>query len=135
LFAAARDNRIKALIAYDGSMRYYPGLVEAGHVHPERMTLPLLFFTRGNLSLEDWDGYHGVGKDGSNVLNAWTHGDLWTIRMLGMSHPEFASDDATAMTFLKSTPAENGVPKHFMSLNFRPAQPLSRSHAGSRADP
>lgn len=92
LFAAARDDRIKALIALDGSMRYYPGLVEqAGDVHPERMTLPLLFFARGNLSLEDWDGYHGVGKEGQNVLNAWTHGDLWTIRMLGMSHPEFAS--------------------------------------------
>lgn len=180
LFAAARDSRIKALVAFDGSMRYYPGLVEkAGYVHPERMTLPLLFFTRGNLSLEDWDSYHGVGKDGSNVLNAWTHGDLWTIRMLGMSHPEFASmyqraesdqrfaenqvadygrgdtnvsyawvarytlgfldaslkDDASAMTFLKNTPAENGVPKHFMSLNFRPAQPLSRSHTGSKANP
>lgn len=180
LFAAARDNRIKGLIAFDGSMRYYPGLVEkAGYVHPERMTIPLLFFTRGNLSLEDWDSYHGVGKDGPNVLNAWTHGDLWTIRMLGMSHPEFASmyqraeseqrfaenqvadygrddanvsyawvarytlgfldaylkDDASAMTFLKNTPAENGVPKHFMSSNFRVAQPLSRSSAGLKADP
>lgn len=180
LFAAARDNRIKALIAFDGSMRYYPGLVEkAGYVHPAHMTIPLLFFTRGNLSLEDWDSYHGVGKDGPNVLNAWTHGDLWTIRMLGMSHPEFASmyqraesdqrfaenqvadygrgdanvsyawvarytlgflnaylkGDASAMTFLKNTPAENRVPKHFMSVNFRAAQPLSRSHAGSKADP
>lgn len=180
LFAAARDSRIKALVAFDGSMRYYPGLVEkAGYVHPERMTLPLLFFTRGNLSLEDWDSYHGVGKYGPNVLNAWKHGDLWTIRMLGMSHPEFASmyqraesdrrfaenqvadygrgdvnvsyawmarytlgfldaylkDDASAMTFLKNTPAENGVPKHFMSANFRAAQPLSRSHAGSKANP
>jgi dienelactone hydrolase len=180
LFAAARDNRIKVLIAFDGSMRYYPGLVEkAGYVHPERMTIPLLFFTRGNLSLEDWDGYHGVGKDGPNVLNAWTHGDLWTIRMLGMSHPEFASmyqraeserrfaenqvadygrgdtnvsyawvarytlgfldaylkDDASAMTFLKNTPAENGVPKHLMSSNFRVAQPLSRSRTGSKTDP
>jgi pimeloyl-ACP methyl ester carboxylesterase len=34
LFAAARDNRIKALIALDGSMRYFPGLVkQAGDVH------------------------------------------------------------------------------------------------------
>ena len=28
LFAAARDNRIDALVALDGSMRYFPGLVE-----------------------------------------------------------------------------------------------------------
>jgi len=92
LFAAARDSRIKALVAFDGSLRYCPGLVEkAGDVHPERMTLPLLFFTRGDLSLEDWDSYHGVGKEGPNVLNAWTHGDLWDIRMLGMLHPGFAS--------------------------------------------
>ncbi len=46
LFAAARDSRIDALVSMDGSMRYYPGLVKmAGDVHPERMTIPLLFFT------------------------------------------------------------------------------------------
>jgi dienelactone hydrolase len=166
LFAAARDSRIKALAAFDGSMRYYPGLVEkAGDVYPERMTIPLLFFTRGNLSLEDWNRYHGVGKDGPNVLNAWSHGDLLTVRMLGMSHPEFASmyqrkknqqqfaedqvadygrddanvsyawvarytlrfldaylkSDASATTFLKNIPTDNGVPKHFISAKFHAA--------------
>src|SRR5258708_31554913 len=40
LFAAARDNRIDALVALDGSMRYFPGLVkDSGYVHPEDMTL------------------------------------------------------------------------------------------------
>ena len=54
LFAAARDPRIEALVSMDGSMRYYPGLVKmAGDVHPERMTLPLLFFTRNPSLLED----------------------------------------------------------------------------------
>ena len=38
LFAAARDNRIDALVALDGSMRYYPGLVKtAGDVHPDQI--------------------------------------------------------------------------------------------------
>ena len=47
MFAAARDSRIDALVSMDGSMRYYPGLVKiAGDVHPARMTIPLLFFTR-----------------------------------------------------------------------------------------
>jgi len=46
LFAAARDSRIDALVALDGSMRYFPGLIkESGEVHPEDMTLPLLFFS------------------------------------------------------------------------------------------
>ena len=49
LIAAARDPRIDALTEMDGSMRYYPGLVKkAGDVHPERMTIPLLFFTQGD---------------------------------------------------------------------------------------
>src|SRR6187402_989182 len=53
LFAAARDDRIDALIALDGSMRYFPGLVRnAGYVHPDKMTIPLLFFTEGELTLE-----------------------------------------------------------------------------------
>ena len=58
LFAAARDNRIDALVALDGSMRYYPGLVKAaGDVHPEQMTIPLLFFAQGDMTLEDQARY------------------------------------------------------------------------------
>jgi hypothetical protein len=30
-------------------------------------------------------------KVGPNVLNAWIHGDLLTVNMLGMAHPEFSS--------------------------------------------
>jgi hypothetical protein len=97
LFASARDSRIDALIEMDGSMRYYPGLVKkAEDVHPERMTIPLLCFTR-NVSLEelDNDGVSGADKDGPNILNAWIHGDLHTVNMLGMAHPEFSSDVPT----------------------------------------
>ncbi len=93
LFAVARDPRIDALVELDGSLRYYPGLVKrAGDVHPERMTIPLLCFTR-NLSLEDLenDDVPPADKDGPNVLNAWIHGDLLTVNMLGMAHPEFSS--------------------------------------------
>jgi hypothetical protein len=70
LFASARDSRIDALIEMDGSLRYYPGLVKkAGDVHPDRMTIPLLCFTR-NVSLEnlDNDGVSAADKDGPNVL-------------------------------------------------------------------
>jgi predicted dienelactone hydrolase len=168
LFASARDPRIDALVEMDGSMRYYPGLVKrAGDVHPERMTIPLLCFTR-NASLEDLenDDAPPTDKVGPNLLNAWIHGDLLTVNMLGMAHSEFSSmfqrresaqrfaenrvadydredantsyawvalytlnfldsylkHDSTAKAFLEKTPAENGVPKHFMGIKFSPAQ-------------
>jgi dienelactone hydrolase len=96
LFAAARDPRIQVLAEMDGSMRYYPGLVaEAGDIHPEQLKMPLLCFTSNDMSyIEDLDkNYHGPSNDriGRSVLNAWTHGDVTTINMVGMSHPEFCS--------------------------------------------
>jgi tetratricopeptide (TPR) repeat protein len=93
LFAAARDNRIDALVALDGSMRYYPGLVKAaGDVHPEQMSIPLLFFAQGGLTLEDQARYlNGPDNQGPSVLNAWTHGDLVLVRMLGFVHVEHSS--------------------------------------------
>jgi pimeloyl-ACP methyl ester carboxylesterase len=168
LFASARDPRIDALVEMDGSMRYDPGLVKrAGDVHPERMTIPLLCFTR-NVSLEDLenDDVPPADRVGPSVLNAWIHGELVTVNMLGMAHPEFSSmfqrresaqrftenqvadygredantsyawvalytlnfldaylkHDSSAKAFLERTPAENGVPKHFMDIRFRHAQ-------------
>jgi dienelactone hydrolase len=168
LFAAARDPRIDALVSMDGTMRYYPGLVtRAGDVHPERMTIPLLFFAQ-NVSLEDRarDDAPLADKLGPNVLNEWQHGDLLMVNMLGMSHPEFSSmfqrrqnasqfaqnqiadfgrddantgyawvalytlkfldaylkHDASAKAFLVRTPAENGVPRHFMGITMQPGR-------------
>ena len=180
LFAASRDPRITALAEMDGSMRYFPGLVrKAGDVHPERMSIPLLFFTSEYPNfLEDFEKYsEGPPEDrvGPNVLNAWIHGDLFTVNMIGMAHGEFSSmfqrrksaqsfaedqiadygrddantshawvvrytlnfldaslkHDATASAFLKRTPAENGVPRHFMAISFRAAQAARLSEAGA----
>ena len=92
LFAAARDNRIDALVALDGSMRYFPGLVkQAGDVHPDQMTIPLLFL-KGETSLEDQARLDTIfHSEGPNVLNQWTHGDLISVQMLGFVHPLFTS--------------------------------------------
>jgi tetratricopeptide (TPR) repeat protein len=92
LFAAARDNRIGALFALDGSMRYFPGLVKAADVHPEYMTIPMLFFTQGPTSLEQ-EARRTInkGNDGPSVLNAWTHGDLITVDDLALVHVEHSS--------------------------------------------
>ncbi len=92
VFAAARDNRITALVAMDGSLRYFPGLVkQATDVRPETMTLPLLYF-KGATSLEGQARLEEEFKSqGPNVLNGWTHGDLLSVDMLGLVHPEFSS--------------------------------------------
>ncbi len=93
VFAAARDPRITALVELDGSMRYFPGLLQqAGDVHPEAMTIPLLFF-KGRGSLETQAQLEANFKQaaGPNPLNAWTHGDLMSVEMLGLIHPEFNS--------------------------------------------
>ena len=93
LFAASSDNRIKALVSLDGSERYFPGLVEASKtVRPGTMTIPLIYFEEGDQSLEDQDRLNSrFHADGPNVLNQWVHGDLITVRMLGLFHPEFCS--------------------------------------------
>ena len=93
LFAAARDSRIDALVALDGSMRYYPGLIkDAGDVHPDRMTIPLLFFTEGEMTIEDLDReLNSPANHGPSPLNEWTHGDLVMVHMMGMVHTEFSS--------------------------------------------
>jgi len=168
LFAASHDNRIDALVALDGSTRYFPGLVKEGGVHPELMTLPLLYFTQGEITLEDQEHYFKDEKNPApNVLNEWTHGDLITVHDLALVHVEHSSmyqrnedvwkgfaeqqkadygredgvvgyawiarytlhflnaylkHDADSLAWLKKTPAENGVPKHLMTVNFRAAK-------------
>jgi tetratricopeptide (TPR) repeat protein len=181
LFAAARDNRIDALVALDGSMRYYPGLVKAaGDVHPDQMAIPLLFFAQGGMTLEDQARYlNGPDNQGPSVLNAWTHGDFVLVRMLGFVHVEHSSmyqrnediwkkfpeeqiadygredgivgyawiarytlhfldaylkHDAASMAWLKKTPAENGAPKHFLSVSYRPAKGVPATLDAFRAE-
>jgi pimeloyl-ACP methyl ester carboxylesterase len=177
LVAAARDDRIGALVSLDGSLRQYPGLLkQAGDVHPEEMGIPMIYFAKQEDTLEHW----ALGSEvnaGPNVLNAWTHGDLITVRMLGLVHEEMSSmfqrneavwdrfaneqnadygredgilgygliarytlrfldaylkHDSTAMAFLKKTPAENGVPTHFMAVRFRAAVGVPPSLTGFR---
>jgi len=93
VFAAARDSRVDALVALDGSLRYYPSLVkQAGDVHPERLTVPLLYFAQSQMDLEYAARELNSGQlDGPNVLNSWTHGDLVLAHMLGLAHAEFST--------------------------------------------
>jgi len=91
LVAAARDDRIRALVSLDGSLRQYPGLLkQSGDVHPEEMAIPMIYFAKQEDTLEHW----ALGSEvnaGPSVLNSWTHGDLITVRMLGLVHEEMSS--------------------------------------------
>jgi tetratricopeptide (TPR) repeat protein len=72
-------------------MRYFPGLVQqSGYVHPDTMTIPLLFLA-GRASPEGQAQLEADFKNaaGPSVLNEWTHGDLLTVQMEEMIHPEF----------------------------------------------
>ncbi|HEY4009786.1 MAG TPA: hypothetical protein VGM11_06520 [Acidobacteriaceae bacterium] len=96
LFAAARDNRIGALVALDGSMRYEPELIqEAGDVQPSKIKLPLLYFAEGNFTLEEIASQYDDSKKGMHLnpeaLNQWTGGDCIIVYMLGLIHEEFSS--------------------------------------------
>ena len=64
----------------------------SGYVHPDEMTLPLLFFTQGAISLEEQaKDFASKDNDGPNVLNAWTHGDLITVDDMALTHVEHSS--------------------------------------------
>jgi dienelactone hydrolase len=47
VLAAAQDDRIGALVALDGSVRYYPAIAQAAtYATPERLAVPLLYNRR-----------------------------------------------------------------------------------------
>ena len=93
VIAAARDTRIDALVALDGSLRYWPGIItQASDVRPENFTIPLMFFFgQGTVESQELLEKQSPLVHGPSVLNAWVHGDLVSVRMLGMSHPQFNS--------------------------------------------
>lgn len=90
VFVAARDSRVKALVALDGSVRYWPERVrEAGYVLPSRVTVPLLFLAARPRSLED---LARRGKPVTSFLNELKYADLYTVTLPAMEHYAFASD-------------------------------------------
>lgn len=92
VLAASRDNRITTLVELDGSIRYFPGLAREIGIEPERIAKPMLFFTRGAISMEDTDLHHPTAAQvGPSVLNHWTNADLLTVHEMALDHNEFSS--------------------------------------------
>jgi hypothetical protein len=83
----AADSHISASVALDGSFRYEPPPnVDAG-----KITIPLLFFSRGETPLATSVVSESPVKQDPRVVNDWTHGDIFQIRMLAISHIQFSS--------------------------------------------
>jgi len=143
LFAAARDKRIDALISLDGSFRYSPGTVqEAGDVHPDQMLIPLLVFSRAEETIEVWDAMHQGKNQGGlapNVLNEWTHGDLFHIRLLAVSHIQFSSLYQRSERFRKEalqfSPADYSLEEGAESYNWMARYTLEFLDAYLKHDP
>jgi dienelactone hydrolase len=105
LYAAAKDSRILAMAELDTSFRYYPGLVkDTGYVHPNHMTIPMLYLSHGEDSEEIVARRNMPSELGPSVLNAWTHGDLIYVNMMGLVHGEFSSMAQRNETFWKNYP-------------------------------
>ena len=89
--AASRDPRIKALVSLEGSVRYFPELVDGGkdalrNVTPARVAVPLLYVAAGP------DPIEAPGKGtGYSFIDEMRHADVYLVTMQPMQHVDFAS--------------------------------------------
>jgi len=93
--AAAKDDRIKALVSLDGSVRYFPQLVDGGkdairYVTPTQLAVPMLFVAARPASIESLSRR---GKSTSySLLNQMNYADRLLVTMHPMEHANFAAD-------------------------------------------
>ncbi|QYF94154.1 dienelactone hydrolase family protein [Massilia sp. PAMC28688] len=94
VLAAARDDRIGAVVSLDGSVRAHSQYVDgsstaARYVLPERLTAPMLYVGARPHSAET------INKHGLNIsyslLNKMVHADTYILTMNPMSHSDFDS--------------------------------------------
>ena len=91
VFAASRDSRIKALVALDGSIRYFPKLAAEGvDVNGSTVTVPMLYVAARSLPVEDNVAY-GVDVSGS-FLNQMKYSDVYRVTMTPMDHANFSAE-------------------------------------------
>ena len=160
VLAAAKDDRINALVALDGSVRYFPSIVQAAaYATPERLALPMLYLGAIPQTAEVMNRSKQVPT--YSLMNQMKYADLYNATMYTMAHAAFQSEslrlgpehrfgeysrdeatlahgwmgryvhafldaylknDAPARKFMHSTPRENGVPAHLLSLDTQGAQ-------------
>lgn len=88
--AASRDSRIKALVGLDGSLRYFPELVDGGKdaargVTPARVAVPLLYLGAGPATRGE------AGATAYSFMDEMKYSDVYIVSLLPMRHHDFAS--------------------------------------------
>ena len=91
VLAAAKDNRVTALVALDGSVRYFPAIVQAAtYATPERLALPMLYLGGTPQTAETMNRYKQVPT--FSLMNQMKYADLYNATMYTMSHAAFQSE-------------------------------------------
>jgi dienelactone hydrolase len=92
VLAAARDDRIKALVALDGSVRYYPAVAQAAtYATPERLALPVLYLGAKPSNAEQINrNKHQIPT--YSLLNEMKYANVYDVTMYTMTHAAFQSD-------------------------------------------
>ena len=88
VMAAAKDSRIDALIALDGSVRSYPDVIDQSRfLTPDRITVPLLYVAATPRHLEDLPA--DMNQDRS-FLNKMKYADLYRVTLAPYIHGNFS---------------------------------------------
>lgn len=92
VLAAARDDRISALVSLDGSVRYFPAVVQqALYATPERLALPMLYLGAKPSNAEAMNRAKQVAASYS-LMNRMDYSDLYNVTMYTMEHAAFQSE-------------------------------------------
>jgi dienelactone hydrolase len=92
VLAAARDDRISALVSLDGSVRYFPAVVQqALYATPERLALPMLYLGAKPSTAEAMNRAKQVAAS-SSLMNRMKYSDLYNVTMYTMEHAAFQSE-------------------------------------------
>lgn len=90
VLAAAKDERIKALVCIDGAVRYYNSLiVQARYAVPENLKTPLLYLAQSPASMEANIRFK-EDMTGS-FISRMTKADVYMLTMYPMDHVHFGS--------------------------------------------
>ncbi|WP_296948662.1 dienelactone hydrolase family protein [uncultured Massilia sp.] len=93
VLAAARDDRIRAVVSLDGSLRAAVEYVNGGpraarYVTPESLDIPLLYVNRVQGAGQGADDENGIGTD---LLARLRYADVYLATMDTASHMDFSS--------------------------------------------
>ncbi|MRX09420.1 tetratricopeptide repeat protein [Pseudoduganella sp. FT25W] len=91
VLAAARDDRITALVSLDGSVRYFPAIVQqAAYATPERLALPMLYLGGKPYTAELMNRIKQVPT--YSLMNQMKFSELYNVTMYTMEHAAFQSE-------------------------------------------